>query len=221
MRMILSGLRVLAETVASLKQEDRDRLNSAASSLSTYATAGSLIGLGLGAFLAFRVRSARTRAFAAIRAAERPTHVQFADGRTGERDPHCFYGQLALIAHNRSSARPDQCHEALDAWQHRCIHILWRWRPVPGGRDWGALRILLSAADHHIGPRLASKNRARVPRISRRCIATASGKDRKRRGARRLLSCGDTRAQSSMGDAKTLCNGNPDINYLDCNIHPL
>ncbi|KAL9129562.1 MAG: hypothetical protein Q9217_002018 [Psora testacea] len=66
-----------------LRQTDRDALRSAASKFGTHATIGSLLGLGLGVFLAFRVRTARTNMFNAFRAREKPTMVQFADGRTG------------------------------------------------------------------------------------------------------------------------------------------
>jgi hypothetical protein len=66
-----------------LRESDREALNSAAKKLSTYTTVGSLVGLGLGAVLAFRVRSVRAQAFKAIRAVEKPTHVRFADGREG------------------------------------------------------------------------------------------------------------------------------------------
>jgi len=67
-----------------LQQSDRDALNNAAQKFSTYTTIGSLVGLGLGAFLALRVRRIRANTFKAFRAIDRPTHVQFADGRTGE-----------------------------------------------------------------------------------------------------------------------------------------
>ena len=66
-----------------LRESDREALNSAAKKLSTYTTMGSLVGLGLGVVLAFRVRSVRAQTFKAIRAAEKPTHVRFADGREG------------------------------------------------------------------------------------------------------------------------------------------
>jgi hypothetical protein len=66
-----------------LRDSDREALNSAAKKLSTYTTIGSLVGLGLGVVLAFRVRSVRAQAFKAIRAVEKPTHVRFADGREG------------------------------------------------------------------------------------------------------------------------------------------
>ena len=66
-----------------LRQNDRDRLRSAVSKLSTHATVGSLLGLGLGVFLAYRLRTARTSMFNAFRAREKPTMVQFADGRIG------------------------------------------------------------------------------------------------------------------------------------------
>jgi hypothetical protein len=66
-----------------LTAADRDVLTSAAQSFGTHAALGSALGLTLGGLLAFRARSARRQWFAAVRAAERPTHVQFADGRTG------------------------------------------------------------------------------------------------------------------------------------------
>ena len=66
-----------------LQDSDRDTLNSAASKMTTYAGVGSVLGLGLGLFLAFRVRSNRTKMFNAFRAAGKPTHVKFADGREG------------------------------------------------------------------------------------------------------------------------------------------
>jgi hypothetical protein len=66
-----------------LEEGDRQTLNSAASTAGTYATLGSLVGLGLGLFLAFRVRRSRVAMFEALRAAEKPTAVVFAGGRTG------------------------------------------------------------------------------------------------------------------------------------------
>jgi len=65
-----------------LEQSDRDALKSAASKVGTHATVGSIIGLGLGIFLAFRLRQNRTAMFKAFKAIERPTSVVFADGRT-------------------------------------------------------------------------------------------------------------------------------------------
>ncbi|KAF2431327.1 hypothetical protein EJ08DRAFT_696417 [Tothia fuscella] len=65
-----------------LQESDREILQRAASRFSTHATIGSILGLGLGALLAFRVRSARMRMFTAFKTKEKPTHVQFADGRT-------------------------------------------------------------------------------------------------------------------------------------------
>jgi len=64
-----------------LQQSDRDALNDASRKFSTYTAIGSILGLGLGAALAFRVRRARTEYFKAFRAIEKPTHVKFADGR--------------------------------------------------------------------------------------------------------------------------------------------
>ncbi|GAB7352566.1 hypothetical protein MBLNU459_g2950t1 [Dothideomycetes sp. NU459] len=65
-----------------LEQSDRDALKSAAGSLSTHVTVGSMVGLGLGIFLAYRLRANRTAMFNAFKASEKPTHVQFAGGRT-------------------------------------------------------------------------------------------------------------------------------------------
>ena len=67
-----------------LQESDRDTLVNAAGKVGTHATVGSLLGLGLGLFLAFRVRSRRVQMFNAFRTAEKPTHVKFADGREGE-----------------------------------------------------------------------------------------------------------------------------------------
>ena len=66
-----------------LTENDRVTLESAAKKFGTHATVGSLLGLGLGFLLAFRVRSARTKIFNAYRTVERPTHVRFANGREG------------------------------------------------------------------------------------------------------------------------------------------
>ena len=67
-----------------LRQEDREKLMSAATRVSSWASIGSVVGLGLGIFLAYRLRSARKQLFEAFRTHEKPTRVQFADGRTGE-----------------------------------------------------------------------------------------------------------------------------------------
>lgn len=53
----------------------------ASRTLSTHALVGSMIGLGLGGLLAFRLRRARTQIFTSMMAKERPTHFKFADGR--------------------------------------------------------------------------------------------------------------------------------------------
>ena len=46
-----------------LQQSDRDTIRTAASKFSTHTAVGSLVGLGLGALLAFRVRSGRVKMF--------------------------------------------------------------------------------------------------------------------------------------------------------------
>ncbi|KAI1412332.1 hypothetical protein F5Y13DRAFT_163390 [Hypoxylon sp. FL1857] len=64
-----------------LTQEDRDALVKASTRVSTRAIIGTLAGLGLGLYAAFRLRRVRADMFNAFRAAEKPTHVLFADGR--------------------------------------------------------------------------------------------------------------------------------------------
>jgi len=64
-----------------LRDEDRDRVRSAASKTSTHALIGSLAGLALGGWLAFRLRANRRAMYQAFRASEKPTHVKFASGR--------------------------------------------------------------------------------------------------------------------------------------------
>ncbi|PLN75332.1 hypothetical protein BDW42DRAFT_180867 [Aspergillus taichungensis] len=64
-----------------LRAEDRETLKSAASTVSLWTAIGSAAGVGLGLYVAFRLRSARTAFFQAFRAKEKPTHLVFADGR--------------------------------------------------------------------------------------------------------------------------------------------
>lgn len=49
--------------------------------MSKYASIGSLLGLGLGTFLAFRIRSTRTAMFKAFKTKEQPTALKFASGK--------------------------------------------------------------------------------------------------------------------------------------------
>jgi len=65
-----------------LQASDRTALQSAASRLSTHTTIGSVVGFSLGLFAAIRLRRNRTAIFNAFRASEKPTSVQFANGRT-------------------------------------------------------------------------------------------------------------------------------------------
>ncbi|KAH7125358.1 hypothetical protein B0J11DRAFT_304296 [Dendryphion nanum] len=65
-----------------LNQSDRDILKSAGGKVSTHATIGSLLGLGLGVFCAVRLRRMRLAYFNAFRAMEKPVEIKFADGRT-------------------------------------------------------------------------------------------------------------------------------------------
>ncbi|KAF2707030.1 hypothetical protein K504DRAFT_535593 [Pleomassaria siparia CBS 279.74] len=65
-----------------LTQSDRDVLKSAGSKVSTHSGIGSLVGIGLGFYFAFRLRKMRLAYFNAFRAMEKPVEVRFADGRT-------------------------------------------------------------------------------------------------------------------------------------------
>lgn len=82
-----------------LQDSDRDTLKNAAGKMGTHATVGSLLGLGLGLFLAFRIRRSRTQMFNAFRTAEKPTHVKFADGREGTYDCISASPYLCMIPH--------------------------------------------------------------------------------------------------------------------------
>ncbi|KIW04571.1 uncharacterized protein PV09_04321 [Verruconis gallopava] len=64
-----------------LQQEDREILQAASQRFQRHAMIGSIVGIGLGVLLAARVRSARLRMFNTFKAQEKPTAVQFADGR--------------------------------------------------------------------------------------------------------------------------------------------
>lgn len=65
-----------------LRQSDRDTLEAAARKVSRHAIIGSLVGLGVGVFLAYKIHTTRNAIFNAFRAMEKPTAVQFVDGRT-------------------------------------------------------------------------------------------------------------------------------------------
>ncbi|KAK3713812.1 hypothetical protein LTR37_008298 [Vermiconidia calcicola] len=64
-----------------LRQSDRDALRKGASTASTHVSVGSLLGMTLGIFLAYRLRTNRAAMFKAFKAQEKPTAVRFAGGR--------------------------------------------------------------------------------------------------------------------------------------------
>ncbi|RMZ69475.1 hypothetical protein GMOD_00006291 [Pyrenophora seminiperda CCB06] len=68
--------------IHSLNQEDRDILKSAAGKVSRHAGFASAVGMGLGIYTAYRLRTMRLAYFKAFRAMEKPVEVRFADGRT-------------------------------------------------------------------------------------------------------------------------------------------
>jgi hypothetical protein len=70
-----------------LQPADRDALKAAASKVSTWTTIGSAVGIGLGLYVAFRLRTTRKVIFEAFKAREKPTSVVFANGRTGTLTP--------------------------------------------------------------------------------------------------------------------------------------
>lgn len=74
-------LSICCLTSSSLQENDKTILVSAAKKVQTHALIGSLVGIGLGAFLAVRLRQNRNRLFQAFKATEKPTHVRFANGR--------------------------------------------------------------------------------------------------------------------------------------------
>jgi hypothetical protein len=59
---------------------------------------GSALGLGLGFYLAFRLRTNRMKIFEAFKAVEKPTHVQFANGRTGIKPSCSMKPQLVSLS---------------------------------------------------------------------------------------------------------------------------
>lgn len=66
---------------ASLREQDRTALQSAARTVSTHVSVGSAVGIALGLFLAYRLRANRTAMFNAFKTTERPTAIKFAGGR--------------------------------------------------------------------------------------------------------------------------------------------
>lgn len=66
-----------------LPPEDRSRLRRAASSVSTHASVGSLLGLGLGLALAYRIHNNRVGLYNTFKVMSKPTEVIYANGRRG------------------------------------------------------------------------------------------------------------------------------------------
>ncbi|KAB5577994.1 hypothetical protein GE09DRAFT_1214207 [Coniochaeta sp. 2T2.1] len=63
-----------------LSPDDKSTLRAASRKVSNHTVLGSLLGLGLGAYAAVRLRRVRADMFQAFRGAEKPTRVVFADG---------------------------------------------------------------------------------------------------------------------------------------------
>lgn len=64
-----------------LRPSDREALQQAAGTVSRHTTVGSLLGLGFGVFLAYRLRRTRTGLFNAIKEHPKPVALKYADGR--------------------------------------------------------------------------------------------------------------------------------------------
>ena len=71
-----------ADQFRSLTDSDRALLLRSASTLSVSATVGSVAGVTLGLLAGLRLRRNRAKLFTAMRTAQRPASVTFADGRT-------------------------------------------------------------------------------------------------------------------------------------------
>ncbi|KAF3001558.1 hypothetical protein E8E13_009781 [Curvularia kusanoi] len=65
-----------------LELKDREVLNRAGRKLTTHVGLGSLVGIGLGLYGAYKLRTMRVAYFNAFKAMEKPTEIRFADGRT-------------------------------------------------------------------------------------------------------------------------------------------
>jgi hypothetical protein len=65
-----------------LHQSDRDLLQQASKKVSMHYMVGAMIGLGLGALAAVRVRAARVKAFQAFKSQEKPKELVFESGKT-------------------------------------------------------------------------------------------------------------------------------------------
>lgn len=77
--------RFVANRCASdLSADDQMAMAKAHIMVGLYPMAGGWIGLGLGLFGAHRLRANRAALLRAFRAHERPSHIVFASGRTGE-----------------------------------------------------------------------------------------------------------------------------------------
>jgi hypothetical protein len=146
-----------------LTPADRDVLQTAASKFGLHAGVGTALGLGAGLFLAFRARAARRRFFEAFRAAEKPTHVQFANGRTGARAATLVEFLRSRSARGRGASGRDAHDAALDRGRHRRVRPLRRGRALPRRRSRGALGRRGRAARGRARPRRERAHRSRVP----------------------------------------------------------
>lgn len=67
-----------------LTADDKEVLKGAAGTISLHSSIGSVVGLGLGCLLAYRVRSLRKSWFTQFQASDAPRQVIYASGKTGK-----------------------------------------------------------------------------------------------------------------------------------------
>jgi hypothetical protein len=154
-------------TLHSLNQQDRDLLKSAGSKVGTHAMVGSLAGLGLGVYCAFRLRAMRLAYFRAFRTMEKPVEVRFADGRTGAYKPPFPPAGASVPRLNPRRTYPRHLGTAFALEMGGCRKLLLflGWRAVPGRRDWRADRHGVGVPKHYPGPSGAGADREGVQEL--------------------------------------------------------
>ncbi|KAK5655628.1 hypothetical protein OQA88_5559 [Cercophora sp. LCS_1] len=148
---------------ADLPPEDRSRLRRAASSVSTHATIGSLLGMGLGLALAYKIHTNRIAFYNTFKVMSKPTEVIYSSGRREaipDLEPYIrptrwsdaatygafglggFFlgGELGLLSGSASAARtissdPDAKRRIEDAFRKFQIDVLKREVNILEGTD--------------------------------------------------------------------------------------
>lgn len=152
-----------------LPPSDRDALRKGASQIANHTIIGSLLGLGLGVFMAARLRRARGQMFEAFKAREKPVEVRFQDGRTGMypyparrallrsyHPPEAICGYLYCILILRGDDRASSRHRAPPptdyAGRLRNVPVLLGRRAVYRRGDGALDRVVCGESDADEGP---------------------------------------------------------------------